>query len=482
MTTKFHRHDTVTLGNLATTTTTTTTVTTTADVRTEMVNRTFYVDATGGNDANDGLSETSAWQTLAKVYATALVPGDRVLLKKGEHWHEQLRIPTSGDASRDILFSSYGVGANPLLDGTGVTLTGDIYIGLIYILYEDYITIDGIDIINSSKAGICGRNGNHLNIINCTTNYTITSGIMILGGDGMLVKGNTVMNARNSASGYEESISFMGVTNFEICYNEVYMTDGYADYGNEGIDCKAGCAHGTGHHNYCHDFVYPAGGAVYLDAWDETEEYIDVYCNRIENCPAGISLGAENGGTLQYINVYNNIIYNVSYTGIGMNYKVTEGYRRHIKIYHNSIYKTTANGGGGIFCNTLLLEDIDIKNNITYFLGSNIQIGTCDDTSLEEFKCDHNLSYGSHSCSIACPDCIQFDSLNDPAYPNICNNVSNSDPLFVSLVTPDFHLQAGSPAISTGSDIPDVSTLVPYDYDGVYRGSPPCKGAFEYVP
>lgn len=35
---------------------------------------TYYVDATGGSDTNDGLSDTTPWQTLAHVTSQSFLP------------------------------------------------------------------------------------------------------------------------------------------------------------------------------------------------------------------------------------------------------------------------------------------------------------------------------------------------------------------------------------------------------------------------
>ena len=52
----------------------------------------YYVDATGGNDGNDGLSPATAWQTLAKVNSTPLLQGDTVSLLCSESWAENLNL------------------------------------------------------------------------------------------------------------------------------------------------------------------------------------------------------------------------------------------------------------------------------------------------------------------------------------------------------------------------------------------------------
>ena len=47
---------------------------------------TYYVDATSGNDGNDGLSPGDAWQTITKINSESFLPGDEILFKRGETW------------------------------------------------------------------------------------------------------------------------------------------------------------------------------------------------------------------------------------------------------------------------------------------------------------------------------------------------------------------------------------------------------------
>ena len=57
---------------------------------------TYYVYATNGNDANNGLSEVTPWQTIAKINTSKFLPGDQILFKRGEVWREQLIVPSTG--------------------------------------------------------------------------------------------------------------------------------------------------------------------------------------------------------------------------------------------------------------------------------------------------------------------------------------------------------------------------------------------------
>ena len=46
----------------------------------------YHVDAVGGDDSRDGLTEDTAWRSLARVNAADVKPGDSVLFKRGCVW------------------------------------------------------------------------------------------------------------------------------------------------------------------------------------------------------------------------------------------------------------------------------------------------------------------------------------------------------------------------------------------------------------
>jgi len=79
---------------------------------------TYYVDATGGLDGNNGRSEGSAWRTLAAVNSRSFGAGDKVLLKRGEVWREQLVLDSSGSSSLPLVLGAYGSGALPEINGS----------------------------------------------------------------------------------------------------------------------------------------------------------------------------------------------------------------------------------------------------------------------------------------------------------------------------------------------------------------------------
>jgi parallel beta-helix repeat protein len=87
----------------------------------------YYVKNTG-NDAANGLTDGTAWQTVNKVSISAFNPGDTIFFKCGDTWHEAFRgdksnyflNPSSGTLGHDIVFTSYGTGAKPIFDNSFV--------------------------------------------------------------------------------------------------------------------------------------------------------------------------------------------------------------------------------------------------------------------------------------------------------------------------------------------------------------------------
>ena len=83
-----------------------------------------YVDATDGNDVNDGKTQATAWQTLTKVNSeqSKYVPGLHILFKRGGSWSGSLgddNMP-DGEENKRIVFGAYGSlsDAKPIINGT----------------------------------------------------------------------------------------------------------------------------------------------------------------------------------------------------------------------------------------------------------------------------------------------------------------------------------------------------------------------------
>lgn len=106
---------------------------------------TTYEVAPAGNDASSGLA-AAPWKTLQKA-ALTVKPGDTVLINDGTY--AGFRVRTSGTAAARITFKSKSkwgakiTSVNPSADADWVT-----------VLSASYITIDGLEVSGSTRAGI----------------------------------------------------------------------------------------------------------------------------------------------------------------------------------------------------------------------------------------------------------------------------------------------------------------------------------------
>lgn len=83
---------------------------------------TYYIDATNGNDFNNGISPEGAWKTWDKVRSPGFTyqPGDTIKFKCGETWNaggNSWNLDDSGSSGNLITITSYGSGKKPIITG-----------------------------------------------------------------------------------------------------------------------------------------------------------------------------------------------------------------------------------------------------------------------------------------------------------------------------------------------------------------------------
>jgi len=82
--------------------------------------KTFYVSSSEGNDLWTGESaskgkKSGPWKTLKRASAE-YIPGDKILLKRGDIWNEELAPRGNGTATSPITIGAYGKGRKPVID------------------------------------------------------------------------------------------------------------------------------------------------------------------------------------------------------------------------------------------------------------------------------------------------------------------------------------------------------------------------------
>ncbi|WP_171652113.1 Ig-like domain-containing protein [Paenibacillus foliorum] len=199
---------------------------------------TYYISITSGNDANDGLSEATAWKSLDKVNASTFSPGDKIGFKAGDIWNGQLRLNGSGAEGLPIKVDKYGSTdpeVRPIFNGMGTdeadgvnlvmplgSVAGQHYAATVEVRNQSFWEISNLEVTNydattkNMRAGIIALNEKgvtvteweqnqlkHIVIRDCYVHdvnsdpsaYKMTGGILILGNySDVLVEGNKVIN------------------------------------------------------------------------------------------------------------------------------------------------------------------------------------------------------------------------------------------------------------------------------------------------
>jgi parallel beta-helix repeat protein len=146
------------------------------------LNTTYYVDATGGADSNAGTSQAAPWKTLAKVNATTFSQGDKILLRAGQQWVEQLKPKGSGVSGNPITIGAYGDGPRPIVDGRNVPYT-PAAAAAVLLHNVSYWTVTGLEVVNDTGTNNVGtvsaRGQNRSGIMVYNTSGATKSGIVI---------------------------------------------------------------------------------------------------------------------------------------------------------------------------------------------------------------------------------------------------------------------------------------------------------------
>ena len=110
--------------------------------------RTYYIDSVGGNDANDGLSETTAVQSVNGLKDLVIQPGTQFLFKNGcVHECNVVIGDWQGTKEEPIVISSYG-------EGEKAILKTDLHTEVFQLIDCSYITVSDLAITAPNGGGI----------------------------------------------------------------------------------------------------------------------------------------------------------------------------------------------------------------------------------------------------------------------------------------------------------------------------------------
>ncbi len=466
--------------------------------------QTDYYVATDGNDANNGTSSGTAWQTIQHAMNNA-TPNSIVHIASGTY-PEKVEVNVSGTVGNPIVFRKQS-GTPVILDGTGISGL-DAIIG---IFDQSYITIEGLTLQNSiqndaqgiivegSCQGISLLNNEIRNIHfdedpNAPVSESTNSQPLIVYGTSgsapirdLEISGNTIHDCR---TGYSEGLAVNGnVEGFTITNNTVYNISniGIDVIGHEGTapandQARQGLI--AGNLVYECKSPYATAAGIYVDGGKD----LVIERNEILDCQWGIEIGCENiGQSTSNVVVRSNIIYDNDDAGIalgGYDFPSGSGKVVDCRFVNNTLYDNDRNAGGlgGVSTDIFLTysENCRLENNIIYSDNSSEQFLYLDAVNPIGLSLDYNLFYADGIYTFDYNGALYptFDAYQTGTGQDISSKTA--DPLFVSTAQRDFHLTENSPAINMGNPnfIPEMDET---DFDGDQRlaGSRVDIGAYE---
>jgi len=444
---------------------------------------TYYVDATGGSDANRGYSPGTAWQTIAKVNAATFRPGDQILFKRGETWLLDAQITCSQNS---LYFGAYGSGAKPIFDGQDT-------VDCFHASGKSDIVLKDLEMTQGLDAGAQFLTCSNVRVINCDMHDAGNDNLIFFTGCTYC----TVTGGKYH-DGYQRTPTTV-VTGIEIgddCTD--MMVDGAECYGQ-----LTTSGHGIGVHSHAgagmpnritikncllHD---NAGHGLQVLKQDDTDDTGDIITLENNLCYSNALDGIrvyKSAGAAQYPNgvvalgnyCYGNAEYAYYYSGDNLIVKRNKFSGRgfltaciNLSFYNNTMYFTTGAGLYPMYINNARSDGINIKNNIVHAtVSGGMMIGVDVLVTSVDIDIDYNLYYLAAEAATATR--WHWKGTNY-SYANWLTNSGqdansptvDENPLLVDPANGDYNLSVGSPAIDAGVAIDGVT-------DGFEGVAPDC--------
>jgi hypothetical protein len=442
----------------------------------------YYVDATGGNDANNGRSPDAALQTIGQVNGMSFAPGDRILLKRGETWTGTRLDPPD----HWLKIADYGTHANkPIIDGNDAA-------HCVYAEEKNGIRLENIDCAQGLDFGAQFVTCAYITIVECDFHDHGNDGLIFFTGSHhcKVLGGSAYDGYRRLADGRQVS--------------GVEIADGCYDIEVDGMDCYDNTVNGVGITIHNHDLkVMPynitirnvncygnANHGLQVFKQDDTadsDRNIQIIDSQFgTNTQEGIRIhkaaGADeypNGVTVDGCEMIANTRYAIWAEGDNLLLQrsiIHEGRCAYFRdfndlvIYNCTFYLTTWAGYAPLVLadSAIVADGVTVRNCIFASPGdAATYIAHCDITDNVDY--DYNMYFR--------PEDANRRFRYDTALKNFTEwkaaisgdaNSSEDDPTFTDEANDDFTLQAGSPAINAGVDV-GLS----------YLGSAPDMGANE---
>jgi hypothetical protein len=455
---------------------------------------TDYYVATNGSDSNEGTSPAAPWRTIARVNRHKFQPGDRVLLRRGDAWREQL-VPSSGSEKGCVTYGAYGSGDKPALLGSVQKNRP-----------EDWRHEGG----NTwSTTPVKGRGALPCDVGNVIFDHEAACGVKVFEPEKLDTQGKFWYDERRHVlKMYSVGNPAEHYRDIECALRRHIISEGNTGFVTyENLALRYGAAHGIGGGSTQHitvrgcDISFIGGGDQHggkstvrfgngVEFWGAAHDCLVERCRIWEVYDAALT--NQNMGavvTQRDITYRNNLIWNCEYSFEYWN-RPAASVTRNIRFENNTCvhagggwgHAQRPNPGGRHLCfysSPADAREILIRNNI--FCGAANNAFFAPGYTLEDLKAlrlDHNCWYQPEGVMVLLKG-RHYTMAQFAAYQAATGQDAHSLTTRPGLVDPgkrDFHLKATSPCRGAGMD---VGLKTDFEGTSVPQGKAPDIGAYE---
>jgi hypothetical protein len=468
---------------------------------------TYYVNASTGNDANNGTSASTPFLTVQKALNTASSPGDIILVAPGVY-KQNLTWKFSGTSSAKVTLQKNGSGT-VYLKSVNASAAPVLKITNFSNIIIDGFTFTRDNAKNNAQGVLINSSGSYamqnIEIKNCVftaINWNMNPNkkpkssqnaqpFIVYGRSSAAIQNINIHDCEfhDNVTGFSEVCSFnSNIDGFSATNNVLHDNTNIAidvigfegENNNTSIDQAR---NGTIANNtfYENQSPYAEGASIYVDGGKS----VLIERNLIRDGDYGIEISAENNPSsityeTQDITVRNNLIYNCRSAGLKIgNYK---GKLQNALVANNTCFYNNRGGkrDGDVNGTSVKFEawaelvidnmqDVNINDNIFYARSANTTMINSDaNASISNLTMNYNQWYckgNANGAGLTYQFKINGTNHNYHSFTAYQSNNSfgfatddqYGNPLFVNenisgnnTVNPDLHIQTGSPCVGQG--------------------------------
>lgn len=433
----------------------------------------YYIDQTKGDNDDAGNSITRPWKDFSMLRKKRFLPGDKILLKRGEVWHQTLVTPEGGRKTQPVIIDAYGNGSPPVIDvqnnhtygiriNDSYTSVNNINVmnsqndGIVVIAYSGgfrNVYLNNVNVFNAGKNGISVHNGGaHLQIRNCYIENSRNNGIHLGGSvehklSHVIVSGCHIKKVKHNdgITIHEDSHGNDAGSNFLLKNNISEMC------GEEGFDVTAGrdvlLLNNISRNN-------GKGGVVV----GHSVQNVTIKGHTSSNEPVRKTSAAMNLGGGGNIRLLNSVIK-------GNGYHLLKIRTSNVAVYNNNF---VWNGGSSPIDLRGKIENIHFMNNIVYSKQEKMsRIRFLEPSRPPDYKTfyfDYNIYYAPDNHVIFYHHNKNYTFKKYKKHFKIEENSQNINPEFADASRNQYQLQNNSPAINKGCFL---TRILPGGHDSI---------------